>query len=208
MSDTQWVSLAYGKINLAKQGQTVASLRLQPPFKRDAATQTGRIDLNSKQYNQATRFNDSGGGFTRQRVEHPVGTLILLQITRTKDGRAFSEGAIILRMRPGADMLSISAKLPRSHESILGDSIQIFAGEADLINANEAQVMGIVVPRFYAQQYLDEREVAELFDIDVVRKGQITKPTLQAVATSEGIVVRAVSEEAPRRIRLRRNNAD
>lgn len=202
------VTLAFGKINLSKSSQTVAALRLKAPFLRDTASQTGKADLSSRQFIQATRYRDIGGGFSRQIVEHPAYTLILLQSSRTKNGQLFAEGSLILRLREGADMLSISAILPTGPESVLGDRIQVFVGEADICLPEELTLLGVAIPKYYVDRYMNQEEIDELFDVSVVRQGLINKPRLVGVATSEGMVVRAVGEEAPRRIRLRRPHND
>lgn len=205
MSQMSGVSLCYGKINLAAQGQTVAVLRLKAPFdKAMSATTSGKINIQSKEYAQATRNRDIGGGFTRQRVDHEQGTLIMLQVSRTKKGVPHADGAMVLRLRVGADLLSISARLPVGQESILGEQIQIFAGAADICSQEELALLGVKIPKWYADRYLDPDEVAQLFEVSVVRAGDTARPTLHAVATSEGVVIRAVGEEAPRRMRMRR----
>jgi len=206
MSQMSGVSLCYGKVNLPDQGQTVAVLRLKAPFdKAMSATLCGKAFLNTKEYCAATRNRDIGGGFTRQRVEHEQGTLILLQVSRTRRGVPHADGAMVLRLRNGADLLSISARLPMGGGSILGEQIQIFAGAADICAPEELALLGVKIPKWYAERYLDPQEVAQLFDVSVVRAGEIARPTLHAVATSEGVVIKAVGEEAPRRMRMRRN---
>lgn len=206
MTKMAGVSVTYGKIVLSKSGQTVSSFRLKAPFQKDSAAQVGTVDLRSKESMAATRYRDIGGGFTRQRVELPANSLILLQISRTKNGTSYADAAIILRLREGADVLSISAKLPVGPESVLGDALQIFAGSADICDMGELQLLGIRIPKYYADRYMAQEEIDELFEISVVRPGLIAKPTLHAVATSEGVVIKAVGEEATRRIRLRRPN--
>lgn len=209
MNQMSGVSLCYGKINLSNQSQTVATLRLKPPFEKSmSATTAGRVNLQSKEYHQATRYRDIGGGFTRQRVDHEQGTLILLQVSRTRQGVPTADAAIVLRLREGADLLSIAARLPVGPESVLGESIQVFVGTADICNAADLKLLGVKIPSYYRDRYMAQEEIDDLLDVSVVRAGTIAKPTLQAVATSEGVVIAAMSVEAPRRLRLRRGNAD
>jgi hypothetical protein len=198
------VTLAYGKVNYKNSGMTAAALRVVAPFKRESASNTGQLDHGSREHIQATRYKDIGGGFTRQRVGHPEGTLIVLQATETRRGTLYSEACIFIRLREGADMMSISACLPPSNESIIGNRVQIFVGEGDILTPAEVRLLGIDVPRQYIQRYCNEEEVGELFEVSVVRAGNISKPQLVAVATSEGTVVKAVGQEATRRINLRR----
>ena len=206
MSDgTQRVSLTYGKINLKNSSLTLASLRITAPFKRESAANTGRAEQHSKDFIQSTRFRDIGGGFTRQRVIHPSGTLLSVQATKTKNGVLNAEAVILLRLRTGADMLSINIKLPTSPDSLLGDTLQAFVGEADIISWDELRILGIDCPKSYQNRYGNEDEIDELLEINVVRKGNISKPQLVAVATSEGTVVRAVGTEAVRRVKIRRH---
>ena len=209
MSQVAGVSLCYGKINLSNQGQTVAVLRLKAPFDKSmSATTSGKVNLQSKEYHQATRYRDIGGGFTRQRVEHAQGTLILLQVSRTRNAVPTADAAIVLRLREGADLLSIAVRLPVGPESVLGESIQVFVGSADIMSPADLKLMGIKVPNYFRDRYMVQEEIDDLIEVSVVRAGTISKPTLQAVATSEGVVIAAVGVEEPRRLRLRRGNAD
>lgn len=205
MSDgTQRVSLTYGAINLKSASLTLASLRVVAPFKRESAANTGRAEQHSREYIQATRYKDIGKGFTRQRVIHPSGTLLCVQATKTKNGMLNAEAAIFLRLRAGADLLSINVKLPTGSEGLLGDTLQAFVGEADILSYDELRILGIDCPRSYQNRYGNEDEIDDLLEISVVRKGNISKPQLVAVSTSEGTVVRAVGTEAARRVKIRR----
>lgn len=202
--DMRWVSVCYGKIVLKNAGQSVAALRITAPFKKESATQTGRAEMSSREFMQATRYRDVGGGFTRQRVMHPEGTVIALQATRTRGGVNFAEGAIFLRLRSDADHLLITSILPHGQESILGDRIQIFQGAADILTPEEVSILGLHMPTMYRKRYFNQDELDELFDISVVRKGNVTKPQLVALTTSEGPVVRVIGQEAGRRIKIRK----
>lgn len=202
--DMRWVSVCYGKINLKNSGQTVASLRITPPFKKESAAQTGRLEHSSKEFMQATQYKDVGGGFTRQRVMHPEGTVIALQATRTRNGMTFAEGAIFLRLRNDADHLMITSILPIGPEGRLGDRIQVFQGAADVLTADEICILGLHMPSHYRKRYFNQDELDELFCVEVVRKGAVSKPQLVALSTSEGPVVRIIGQEEGRRIKIRK----
>lgn len=206
MSDNlRRVSLTYGTVNLKTASATLASLRVTAPFKKESAANTGRSEQASKEYFQSTQHREIGGGFTRQRVMHPEGTLLVLQASQTKRGVMYAEAAIFLRLRAGADLLNINVKLPVSQESRLGDTLQAFVGEADILTYEEIRLLGINVPKHYIDRYGNEDELDEMFETSVVRKGNISKPQLVAVATSEGTVIRAVGTEAVRRVKIRRH---
>ena len=181
--DMRWVSVCYGKIVLKNSGQTVASLRVTAPFKKESAAQTGRAEQSSREFMQATRYKDVGGGFTRQRVMHPEGTVIVLQATRTRNGMSFAEAAIFLRLRNDADHLMITSILPTGPESILGDRIQVFQGAADILTPDEVCILGLHMPSLYRKRYFNADELAELFEVAVVRKGSVSKPQLVALST-------------------------
>jgi hypothetical protein len=204
MTQERWVSVAYGKINLKNTGQTVASLRITAPFKKESAAQTGRAEMSSREYMQSTRYRDVGGGFTRQRVMHPEGTVIALQATRTRNGICHAEGAIFLRLRHDADHLMITSILPTGPEGLLGDRLQVFQGAADILTAEEISILGLHMPSHYRKRYFNQDELDELFDIQVARKGAVSKPQLVALATSEGPVVRIIGQEEGRRIKIRK----
>jgi hypothetical protein len=203
--ELQRVSMTYGKVVLKNSSATLAVLRVTAPFKRESAAMVGRSEQSSKEYFQSTAYRDIGGGFTRQRVGHPEGTLIVLQSSETKRGVLHAEAAIFLRLRAGADLLSINVKLPVGPESRLGDTLQSFVGAADILTYDEVRLLGINVPRHYRDRYGNEDEIDELFEVSVVRKGNISKPQLVAVATSEGTVIKAVGTEAVRRVKIRRH---
>lgn len=203
-TNMRWASVSFGKANFSSASHTVAVLAVSAPFKRETVLNAGRAEHSSKEYFQSSRFRDQGGGFTRQRVSLPEGTLVALQATRTTRGLVTAEATIFLRIREGADQLIINSLVPAAPESFLGDAIQSFSGAADILTADELSVLGIRVPGGYARRYCEPEEIRELFEVQVVRKGNMSKPQLVAMATSEGVVVRAVGSEGQRRIKIRR----
>lgn len=205
MSNLRRFTTTYGKVNLSNKSGSLGVFKVCDGFRRESAVTSGRVEHSSKSHIQATRHSDIGGGFTRQRVEHEEGTVLVCQATFTKNGRVHAEGAIFLRLRGGADMIQINYLPPRGPESIISESIQAFLGEADILSWEEIRLLGIDVPRQYKQRYGEREEIDELFHVEVIRPGTIGKPTLVAVATSEGTVIKAVGTEAPRRVRFRRH---
>lgn len=203
-ANMRWATICFGKVNFRDASQSVAVLAASAPFKRETALNAGRAEQSSKQYLQATRNRDIGGGFTRQRIMFPEGTLLVLQAARTERGVLKAEAVIFLRVREGADHLVIHSHIPTAPDGYLGSSVQIFTGEADILTAEEVCVTGVRVPHMYIKRYCNEDEVQELFEIQVARKGNLTKPQLVAMSTSEGLVVKAIGSEASRRIKIRR----
>jgi hypothetical protein len=100
-------------------------------------------------------------------------------------------------------LITVRAKLPHAPESLLGDSLQAFTGNADQLTYAELRVLGLEVTRGYAKTYMDETEVAERFVFKEISPGTVQRPQLVAVATDHGVEVVATAPEASRRIRIR-----
>jgi len=200
-------TIAYGKINLSNASLSVASFRVQGPFKRESAVNTGKRRPGFDQYVHATAHPQIGGGFSTNRVQHEPGTILLFQISRTRNRVRISDGAIFLRLREGAAFLAVSAKLPTGRESLLGDQYIIFQGNADLLSVEELKTSGLEIARQYERNFMSREEIEENFQINIVSPESTPRPSLQRVVSDGKVVVREMAQEPVRRIgRLRRSS--
>jgi len=199
-------TITYGKVNLATASASVAAFRVQAPFKRESAINTGTRSPGHGQYTAATSFQKIGGGFATERVRHDVGTILLYQMSRTRNKVRMSDGALFLRLRPGAAFLAINAKLPVGPESLIGDEFMIFQGNADILTVEELRTSGIEVARNYERTYMSDEEIAENFEVHVVTPESTPRPALQRVVAQGKVIIKEVAQEPIRRVgRLRRN---
>lgn len=204
MSRTQVITIGFGKANFSNVVATVAALKVETPFNRVSAMTSGVAVSGSKTWIPAG-LHEMNAGFTRLRTEHENGRIILLQAAWNRGGSPLREGAIFIRLRHGAPLYEISARVPTSQGNVCGDIVQVFEGTGDILSPDEMKVAGIEIPRFYAQRYLSEEEIMECFRISLIRGETVARPSLQSVVTSAGIEVREVANLPQRRIRIRRS---
>lgn len=199
------IRVAFGKVNLSQASFTLASFRVTPPFDRDSAANTGRVDVKATQYSEATLHPSVGGGFTSKVVSHDEGTVILLQSSRTRNRVRVADGAIFLRLRSTAPKIMVRSILPTGPESILGDRFIAFIGNADVLTLEELKALGYEIPNKWANGFMQDDEIAELFMTEVLAKETAARPTFVRIATSTGVEVRAIQPERARRLRIRRS---
>jgi len=198
------IQMSFGRVNLSDALYSLACLRVTPPFARDSAANTGRVNVKATQYTEATRFPEIGGGFTTKTVEHDEGTVILMQASRTRSRVRVADGGLFLRMRSGASKIMVRSILPTGPESVLGSNLISFVGNADVLTREELRALGYDLPRGWVSGYMQPDEIAELFTVTELAKGAAPRPTFIRVATSTGVEVRAVQPERSRRLRIRR----
>lgn len=195
------VTLGYGKANLSTTLATYACMKVDPPFTRVTAITSGK---RMGQQTKAMVGNwEHTGVLLSTPVEHPAGTIILLQVKWMRGPHPVRDGSLFLRLRSGAAVYSIAGYVPTGPENILGDTFQLFQGPADIMNVDELRLLNIDVPRGYHSRFMDEEELAECFRIIQVSNESVPRPAISAIATPEGIEMREVAQEAPRRLRLR-----
>lgn len=199
MSD---VRLTFGAINLPAASATLACFKVDPPFSRSTAINTGRVK--NKDYMQSTRFKDIGKGFTSATVAHPEGSIIMLKAGRTRGGVRIADAAIFLRLRDTAALRHITMRLPLGEESLLGDSMIAFTGKADILSVEELRPAQIDIPRSFVTTFMDQAEIDELFIINVISPELESAPRLQRVITSQGEQMMALPPEPVRRVRTAR----
>lgn len=202
MSDVS-ATYARGSVVLASRSVTFNPLRLQAPFIRNPAIETGRANLGSKAWHPASRTPTEKGFFTYQ-VYHPEGTIVALTARATVNGLARAEAAILVRLRADAPPMRVNLSLPiQPNLTILGDSFTVFTGRGDVISPAEARLLGVQIPARWEQANCSREEIDELFDVVQIGQGA-PKPILQATTTSDGEVrVVATAERPVRGIRRR-----
>lgn len=198
------VKLTYGKINLSSQSQRLSVWRVKPPFNVESATTTGRKLNTYSSRSQSATSSPDGGGFTTMTVEHDIGTVIKLQASRTRNSRAAADGWLFLRLRASAPRLQVLLSLVHGRESLLGENLIIFEGNADVLTEEELDVLGFHVPGRKRATYMNPDEVAELFQVTELTAGTASRPVYSRIATAAGVTVAAVAAEPVRRIRMRR----
>lgn len=205
METNQRVKLAFGKVNLRSEMATFAALRLKPRFVRDSAVTSGKRDPKTLIYNPVSAHPEINGSMQSDYVTHPNGTIILLQASYRRGGAPIRDGAIILRLRQGAALLNVVAKLPHGRDSVLGDSYALFNGHADILSVDEAMSLHrIVIPGRYVDQFFDPVQIDETFEIIEVAPERESKPVMALVATAQGVVAQEIASAPARRMRFRK----
>lgn len=195
------VTVGYGKINLSDKSMSIACFKVNPPFARTNASSAGRV--RSRSSVDATTRPAIGGGFSLTVSEFEEGTVILYQTSRSRRGSPVCQASVFLRLRKTAPLIRMAASLPHGPESVLGDSLTVFTGHADVLTYNELRVLGVEVAKRYRDAFMDRDQVTESFTFTTLAEGEAPRPAFMAVSTSSGVEVKAVSAEPGRRIRLR-----
>lgn len=195
------VTVGFGRINLSDKSMTLACLKVSPPFAKTAASSSGRV--RSRSCVDSTTRPSTGGGFTLTVSDFEDGTVILYQAARSRRGSPVSQASVFLRLRASAPLMRMTVALPHGPESVLGDSLTVFTGHADVLTYSELRVLGIEIPKRYREAFMERDQVAESFSFTQLADGKAPRPAFMAVATATGVEVKAVAAEPGRRIRLR-----
>jgi hypothetical protein len=194
-------TFGYGKANLKETLATYASMKVSPPFERISAVNSGQKC--SSPNTTPVGLHQSAGALITCRVSHESGTVILLQSRWTRNVVPFREGSLFLRLRTGAPVWQISAKLPTGHGNICGDRFAIFTGEADLVNRNELKLLGLEVSKSYTQKFMNAEELEECYYITQLAPETVAQPSLTAIATPTGLELREIAAMPKRRLIIR-----
>lgn len=196
------VQLGYGKANFATVRATYAAMRVVAPFVRASAATTGRR-VGSFTKVLAGSIDDFGA-ILQCSVEHDPGTVILLQVSRTRNNVPISEGALFLRLRSGAAHYRIEGKVPTPAQNRCGDRVMIFSGNADFMTPEELeQECGIQVNRGYISRFMSAEELEESFNIVQVSPEISPRSVVQTVMGEQGEVKTSMGSMPVRRLRLR-----
>lgn len=198
------VQVGYGKVNFSKASCTVMALSLEPPFETKLVS---KVYKRSGFTQQQVGVTDIEGTLYTERVSIPENKLIIIQMSRNAYGRRFADGAVILRVRNNAALISVSAKLPHdSQRSRLQDhNFHAFMGRADILSATEAtNLYGIVFRNNWINQYMDLEEISECFDIAELSPEIEAAPVVEVITTTQGNKVAITTPSRQRRIKLRK----
>lgn len=199
----QMIEVGYGKANLSNTLTTYAVMKVTEPFARVSGVTAGKREGYGTTH-QVGR-HEMTGALINCRVEHDNGTVLLIQTGWKRSGIAIRDGALFMRLRAGAPLYRITAKVPLGPENLFGEWFTVFSGYADIMNEADLQVLGLKVPRQYLDRYMSTEELEECFEINQLAAPTQSKPQLSAIATPEGIQMRELSSEPIRRLRFRRS---
>lgn len=196
----QIVTLGYGKANLSNVLATYASMKVTAPFARISAISAGA--RHGQTVTQVGRY-ELNGAVLSVRSEHENGTVILLQSSWRRGGSLLREGGLFLRLRAGAPLFEVHAKMPLGYDNVAGESFLMFSGYADIVNPDELKLIGIEVNRSFINRFMDGEELEECYRIVQLTQGTQERPTITAIATPTGIEMREVPQAPARRLILR-----
>lgn len=197
----QTVSLGYGKANFPGTLATYSCMKTTAPFARVTAITSGK--RHGKPVHEAAGTMEHHGGFTTGSVEHPNGTVILLQASWKRGGAPLRDAALFMRLRAGAPLYRVNAFVPTNMANTYGDRVSVFCGYADIMSNDELQLLGIQVNRSYSEKFMDFEEVDECYEIIELMPESQGRPQLSAIATPTGIELREVAQAPQRRLVLR-----
>lgn len=198
----QILELGYGACNFSNTSASVAVMKVEPPFQRTLAVNSGAKLGSSTRHNSGTL--DLHGFLVHQRCDHPNGTILLVQVGWKRSGSPIREGALFLRLRAGAPQYRVMAKLPTNAENRYGDRFMCFTGFADILNESDLTVSDLKVNERYTERFMSPEEMDEVLEISQLTAATIPRPSLTAVSTPEGLQMREIAQTPSRRLRLGR----
>jgi hypothetical protein len=192
----QLITIGYGKASFPHASITLAGFAVDAPFIRTLASKaltkhgsTVRIPVSDHADIDGWLFNDT--------VQVPDGTVMMVQMSQKYRGSGLRDGAIFVRAREQGAAIMISATIP-------SDAHQVFLGNGDILGIDELNELGITPHKGFVDAFMDEEEVAECFDVRVIKEAVSTPPKEEKHVTPAGEVVTLRVERTPRRMRIRK----
>lgn len=146
-------------------------------------------------------YKDNGAWYTN-RYNSKEGEILLLQVSTTYHGSPYSNGALFVRLRHSASLLSIKVIQQYNSDAVYNE-VPVFIGNADILTLEEVAQHNIVLRSNYINNYLDEEEISELFRTTTLSAGT-SKPSLLTVRTPDGNTRKVEKPSgSSRRIRIR-----
>jgi len=137
------------------------------------------------------------------RYEAKEGAILMLQASTTYHGAPYNNGCMLLALRENAPLLKVDVITPPNNNATY-QRVPAFSGKADSITVEESKDYGIVMPKNFINNYFDEEELEELFDVSILTEGT-RRPEMMSVRNEKGRVRKvAVVKEGGRRVRIRR----
>lgn len=204
MSGRATIRVGFGKAVLSTSTTTFSVMRVVGPWNREPAATSGVRRPGTATKHFVGAHGDMNGTLYADVVEHEPGTFLLVSASKTVKGSPVSEGSIILRLRPGAAVLNVIGKLPPASENMFGTNFSLFQGNADILSVEEAELLGLRVPRGYVDRFFDPEEIGERFDVVEITPEVTAKPEFAPIITPSGVKVVEVAAAPTRRIKVRR----
>jgi hypothetical protein len=198
------VHVGHGKATLKTCTIQMSSFKVGKPWNREPAQTSGRRrPFTATQQNVGAHGTVNGVVYS-DTVGHDPNTILLLTSSLSRGGMSASDGAVILRLRPGAATLNIGARLPPASDNYLGTRFCMFQGMADILSVEEAELLGIRIPAGYVDKFFDIAQIEERFDVMEMSPASIAQPELQVVSTGNGQQIVEVAATPHRRLNFRR----
>lgn len=152
----------------------------------------------------ASTDNYKGHGmWHKSQLESKNGTILLVQVQISRNGKRWADGSCILHLRHDAPLIEVGARVATDGLATY-KTLKAFMGRADILSVEEAKDLGILMRDGYVNTFFEEDELEEVFDI-VEHDAGTTMPKIVKVAqpdgTEEGVMV---APTPGRRIRIRR----
>lgn len=200
----QLITVGYGKATFPTASITLAGFAVDAPFIRTLASKaltkhggTVRIPVSDHADIDGWLFNDT--------IQVPDGTILMIQMSQKYRGSGLRDGAIFIRARESGAGIMITAEIPSHPRStIVSNSHQVFLGNGDILTVEELADIGIVPGKSFVQAFMDPEEVAECYDIRVLKAAVSAPPKEEKHVTPEGQVVTLRVDRTPRRMRIRK----
>lgn len=197
------ISVGFGKAVLSTSTTTLAAFCVKAPWLRDPAATSGTRQPGAAVQIDVGRNNGINSFLYSDTIAHELGTILLLTAAKTIKGSPVSDGAILLRLRHGAALINVSARLPTGSDNFAGPLFSMFQGHADILSVDEADFLGIRVPNRYVEKFFNSDEIAERFDVIELSAAVADKPQIVAVMTPSGAEFKEVAAAPARRMKLR-----
>lgn len=196
------VSITYGKITFPKASAVIAAFSVKPPYIRVLASKAHPKVGGTTRHAAGNQPHD--GFLVTECVNVPEDTILLLQMQRRQGGCSIADGAIFLRVRAKAALVSVTALLPRYHGSALGDRHSVFEGRADVLTVKDLPTVGIDPGSNYLRGFCNQEEIDECYSIRELWAAVAPAPRNTVVTSSTGEIVVLQADTRVRRMRVRK----
>lgn len=198
----QICTLGFGKANLSNTLATYSCMKVTGPWLQVSAVTSGK----RHGMNQAAPVgvHEMSGSLITGRSEHENDTIIKVQASWKTMQVPVRDAALFFKLRAGAPLYRVDARVPTGPENHFGDLFTIFSAYGDLMNSEDLYEAGIALPRQYADKFMQEDEVEECFVLTQVQPETMARPIKTAILSASGVQYEEMAQRPQRRIRLRR----
>lgn len=192
-------TMAYGKFNFAEYAGSIAVLLVKPPFLRESAVNAG-VARGAKTRTMPGSI-DIHGAFISQQIELAEGSVIALQVARTRRGARQYDGTMFIRLRAQAAHIRIAMLMPPVTQRRF-DAQTVFEGNADFMSVDDLADIGIVVSPQYGERFLDVNDIEQCFRLTEISPERQSRGVVQVVHTAEGDKTVRLATAPVRRMRI------